>query len=49
MSQDTLSDVLRAGRLRGAVFDYVGCSATWSAEALQRAKWREHCCPAPIM
>lgn len=34
MSQDTLSDVLRAVRLRGAVFYYVSFSATWSAEAV---------------
>jgi AraC-like DNA-binding protein len=33
MSQDTLSDVLRAVRLRGAVFFYVDGSAPWAAEA----------------
>ncbi len=34
MSQDTLSDVLHAVRLRGAVFYYVSFSAKWSAEAV---------------
>ena len=33
MSRDTLSDVLRAVRLRGAVFYYVDGSAPWVAEA----------------
>ena len=33
MSQDTLSDVLRAVRLRGAVFFNVSCSGKWAAEA----------------
>lgn len=33
MSQDTLSDVLRAVRLRGAVFFHVSCSGEWAAEA----------------
>jgi AraC-like DNA-binding protein len=33
LSQDTLSDVLRAVRLRGAVFYYVDGSAPWVAEA----------------
>jgi len=33
MSQDTLSDVLRAVRLRGAVFYYIEGSSPWSAEA----------------
>src|SRR5574340_1039050 len=33
MSRDTLSDLLRAVRVRGAVFYYVSCSDKWSAEA----------------
>lgn len=33
MSQDTLSDVLRAVRLRGAVFYYVSGGREWAAEA----------------
>jgi AraC-like DNA-binding protein len=33
MSQDTLSDVLRAVRLRGAVFFYVSGRSEWAAEA----------------
>ncbi len=33
MSRDTLSDLLRSIRVRGAVFYYVSCSHTWSAEA----------------
>lgn len=33
MSQDTLSDLLRAVRLRGAVFYYVSCWEDWAAEA----------------
>jgi hypothetical protein len=33
MSRDTLSDVLRAVRLRGAVFYYIDGSAPWVAEA----------------
>jgi len=33
MSQDTLSDVLRSVRLRGAVFYYVSCEGDWVAEA----------------
>lgn len=33
MSQDTLSDVLRAVRLRGAVFYYIDGSSPWVAEA----------------
>jgi AraC-like DNA-binding protein len=33
VSQDTLSDVLRAVRLRGAVFFNVSCSGKWAAEA----------------
>ena len=33
MSRDTLSDVLRAVRLRGAVFYYVDGSSPWVAEA----------------
>jgi AraC-like DNA-binding protein len=33
MSQDTLSDVLRGVRLRGAVFFYVTGSSEWAAEA----------------
>src|SRR5215813_7053421 len=32
MSRDTLSDVLRAVRLRGAVFYFIECSSPWSAE-----------------
>src|SRR5262249_19773820 len=32
MSQDTLSDVLRAVRLRGAVFYYIDGSSPWVAE-----------------
>ncbi|MGB7990604.1 MAG: cupin domain-containing protein, partial [Candidatus Methylophosphatis roskildensis] len=32
MSHDTLSDVLRTVRLRGAVFYYVSCREKWSAE-----------------
>lgn len=34
MSEDTLSDVLRTVRLRGAVFYYVSFSGPWSAEAV---------------
>ncbi len=34
MSQDTLSDVLRGVRLRGAVFFEVSASSVWAAEAL---------------
>jgi AraC-like DNA-binding protein len=34
MSQDTLSDVLRGVRLRGAVFFYVSGHGDWAAEAL---------------
>lgn len=33
MSRDTLSDLLRSVRLRGAVFYYVSCRDQWSAEA----------------
>ena len=33
MSRDTLSDLLRAVRVRGAVFYYVSCSNPWSTEA----------------
>ena len=33
MSQDTLSDVLRSVRLRGAVFFYVSGRSDWAAEA----------------
>jgi hypothetical protein len=33
MSQDTLSDVLRAVRLRGAVFFHVSGNSDWAAEA----------------
>lgn len=33
MSQDTLSEVLRSVRLRGAVFYYVSCGRDWAAEA----------------
>ncbi len=33
MSRDTLSDVLRTVRLRGAVFYYVSCRDEWAAEA----------------
>jgi AraC-like DNA-binding protein len=33
MSQDTLSDVLRGVRLRGAVFFNVSCCGEWAAEA----------------
>ena len=33
MSRDTLSEVLRAVRLRGAVFYYVDGSSPWAAEA----------------
>ncbi len=33
MGQDTLSDVLRAVRLRGAVFFNVSCRGKWAAEA----------------
>jgi AraC-like DNA-binding protein len=34
MNQDTLSDVLQAVRLRGAVFYYVSLCGKWSAEAV---------------
>ena len=33
MTRDTLSDVLRSVRLRGAVFYYVSCGEEWAAEA----------------
>lgn len=33
MSRDTLSDLLRTVRVRGAVFYYVSCSDPWSTEA----------------
>jgi len=33
MSRDTLSDLLRSVRVRGAVFYYVSCSEQWSAQA----------------
>ena len=33
MTRDTLSDVLRSVRLRGAVFYYVSCGSEWAAEA----------------
>ena len=33
MSRDTLSDLLRSVRVRGAVFYYVSCRDQWSAEA----------------
>lgn len=33
MSRDTLSDLLRSVRVRGAVFYYVSCRDPWSAEA----------------
>ncbi|MBI4997363.1 MAG: AraC family transcriptional regulator [Rhodocyclales bacterium] len=33
MSRDTLSDLLRSVRVRGAVFYYVNCRDDWSAEA----------------
>jgi len=33
MSRDTLSDLLRSVRVRGAVFYYVSCRAPWSSEA----------------
>jgi len=32
MSRDTLSDLLRSVRIRGAVFYYVSCRSPWSAE-----------------
>src|SRR5262245_40061590 len=38
MSRDTLSDVLRAVRLRGAVFYYVDGSSPWVAEAPPRGE-----------
>lgn len=33
MSRDTLSDLLRSVRVRGAVFYYVSCRDQWSAMA----------------
>lgn len=33
MSRDTLSDLLRSVRVRGAVFYYVSCRDQWAAEA----------------
>jgi len=33
MSHDTLSDLLRSVRVRGAVFYYVSCRAPWASEA----------------
>jgi len=33
MSRDTLSDLLRSVRVRGAVFYYVSCRAPWASEA----------------
>lgn len=33
MSRDTLSDLLRSVRVRGAVFYYVNCRDHWSAES----------------
>jgi hypothetical protein len=33
MSRDTLSELLRSVRIRGAVFYYVSCKSPWSAEA----------------
>jgi len=33
MSRDTLSDLLRSVRIRGAVFYYVSCKCPWSAQA----------------
>src|SRR5574341_1528700 len=33
MSRDTLSDVLREVRLRGAVFYYINCRSPWVVEA----------------
>lgn len=34
MSRDTLSDLLRTVRVRGAVFYYVSCRDPWSTEAV---------------
>ena len=36
MSHDTLSDLLSAVRLRGAVFYYVSFRAEWAAEAARK-------------
>ncbi len=35
MSQDTLSDLLRSVRLRGALFFHVDCTEPWVTEAPQ--------------
>jgi AraC-like DNA-binding protein len=38
MSRDTLSDLLRSVRIRGAVFYYVSCRDQWSAQAQPAAE-----------
>jgi len=45
MSQDTLSDLLRSVRIRGAVFYYVSCRNPWSAEAPQACEIAEAVMP----
>ena len=45
MSRDTLSDLLRSVRIRGAVFYYVSCKSPWSAEAPPAAEIAEAVMP----
>ena len=49
MSGDTLSDVLTAVRLKGAVFFDVEASAPWVAEALPAKAIASESCPIPSM
>lgn len=45
MSRDTLSDLLRSVRVRGAVFFYVSCRDRWSAQAPQASEIAEAVMP----
>ena len=46
MTHDTLSDVLRNVRLRGAVFFSVSGNSGWVAERRRRGRSRRSCCTA---
>jgi len=46
MDHDTLSDVLRNVRLRGAVFFSVSGNSGWVAEAPPARRSRRFCCAA---
>ena len=45
MSRDTLSDLLRSVRIRGAVFYYVSCRDQWSSEASSASEIAEAVMP----